>query len=88
MTKSKIDRKKLHSNMLIFLGTVVLITGLYFIFNLEIHEWACENEQNAPGCYVTGLIYEEKGQKKKARYFFKRAKELGYSRESKSEINP
>lgn len=86
--ESKVNRKKIRNNLLIFLTSLSVIAALYFIYKLEIHEWTCINEQNAPGCYVTGLIYEENGQTQKARHYFKRAKELGYSRETKNERDP
>lgn len=65
----------------ITLGLFVTIsTALYFIYEIEFYEFLCEEEGNAPGCYVLYKEYEERGKPTLSRRYLGLSCELKYER--------
>jgi hypothetical protein len=76
LTKNK---KKL----LIIVGIITLLVILYRFYKIEVYTYVCEEESNAPGCYVLSKELGHIGEKSKAQRYLKISCDLKYERACK-----
>ncbi len=62
----KRDYKK---NWLFIGGVVAGLTIIYLFFKRDFYLYTCEQEKNAPACFVLSGIYEEDGESAKSRKY-------------------
>ena len=59
---------KIRKNWIFIIVTTMVLTGVYLQYKRSIFTYICENERNAPGCYLLYLEYKDSDKTKSQRF--------------------
>ncbi|OIQ19014.1 MAG: hypothetical protein BM556_06940 [Bacteriovorax sp. MedPE-SWde] len=69
---------KIHKNWITIIIFLIFSTALYFRYELELYTYLCEEESNAPACFVLYKEYSEREMSLPAKRYLKVSCEKEY----------